>query len=79
MNDANTCVACGKGIPEGNHVCFECLLKASKAQPVEKKIEFHEDTPKGCMALTLGFIAVFLVAVAFWVDVAILLPWLMSF
>lgn len=29
LADSNQCVSCGKEMPEGNHVCKECLKKAN--------------------------------------------------
>ena len=67
------CVGCGAELPEGyGHVCKPCMDKASTFQPRVKRVEFHEDGPKGCMALVIGLIGVFLFSVVVVVIGAIL-------
>lgn len=39
MEIVNQCIACGKELPEGNHVCKECMDKASNYQPREKRVK----------------------------------------
>jgi predicted nucleic acid-binding Zn ribbon protein len=48
----NQCIGCGKELPEGNHVCKECMDKASNYQP---------DEPRGCMSVVLFIIALSLI------------------